>query len=38
MDAADLRQRKVAGFLIGLGIGLVLGIVFQPARMTFVRK
>jgi len=29
-DESSLRQRQVAGFLIGFGIGLVLGIVFQP--------
>jgi hypothetical protein len=26
----NLSQREVAGFLLGLGAGLILGIVFQP--------
>lgn len=30
MNDETVRQNRVAGFLLGLGIGLVVGIVFQP--------
>lgn len=29
-DAKGPRQREIARFLLGFGIGLVLGIVFHP--------
>jgi hypothetical protein len=28
--ARNPNQRELAGFLLGLGIGLIVGIVFQP--------
>jgi hypothetical protein len=30
MRDETVRQNRVVGFLFGLGIGLVIGIVFQP--------
>jgi hypothetical protein len=30
MNDQTVRQNRVVGFLMGLGIGLVVGIVFQP--------
>jgi len=30
MNDETKRQNRVAGFLLGLGIGLVVGMVFQP--------
>ena len=30
MNGKNLSQKEVAGFLLGLGIGLVVGLLFQP--------
>ena len=30
MKEKNLSQNEVAGFLLGLGIGLVVGLLFQP--------
>jgi hypothetical protein len=30
MNDKILKENKVTGFLLGLGIGLVVGIIFQP--------
>ena len=30
MNEAIVRQNRVVGFLLGLGLGLIVGIVFQP--------
>jgi hypothetical protein len=30
MNEETARQNRVAGFLLGLGFGLVAGIIFQP--------
>jgi hypothetical protein len=30
MNDETVRQNRVAGFLLGLALGLVVGIVFQP--------
>jgi hypothetical protein len=30
MNEETARQNRVAGFLLGLGFGLVVGIIFQP--------
>jgi hypothetical protein len=30
-NGRNLSQNEVAGFLLGLGIGLIVGLLFQPA-------
>jgi len=30
LNEGNVNRKNVAGFLLGLGIGLVVGIVFQP--------
>lgn len=37
MNEETARQNRVTGFLLGLGFGLVVGIIFQP-RDAFVRR
>jgi hypothetical protein len=33
----NLSQNEVAGFLLGLGIGLVVGLLFQPKPAVNIR-
>lgn len=35
MKDENLSQREVAGFLLGLGLGLVVGLLFQPAPISY---
>ena len=36
-DEKNISQNEVAGFLLGLGIGLVVGLLFQPQPVDYPR-
>ena len=36
-NTQNLSQNEVAGFLLGLGIGLVVGLLFQPKPAANIR-
>ena len=37
-NTQNLSQNEVAGFLLGLGVGLVVGLLFQPKPAANIRS